>query len=91
MTGIIANPNLDEKNQKAQRLRDLEDHFSFAIDAISFDSEEAEKEFKDDPFFAAMKLPDVDGTIANPTQEELDELRERQQEHERMMEDLDQG
>ncbi len=89
MTGIIANPNLDEKNQKAQRLRDLEDHFSYAMDVISGQEVHEEREFKEDPFYAAMNIPA--GEIETPTAEEVEELEKQQEEHEEIMEGLDQG
>lgn len=73
----MANPNLDDgKNTKKSTLENIDNTYENTLMSI-YNIEEEEINLRDDPFFAAMKIPGVDyipgeTTDSEPTTEELE-------------------
>jgi hypothetical protein len=90
VSGLWSNPNLDDgKNTRQNILRQIEESFKDAIDSVYNKKEEPDIDFKKDPFFAAMKLPDLD-----PSSEEGESVtspRPHDEDVQKLVSELDQS
>jgi hypothetical protein len=60
ISGLWSNSNWDDEKQTRRRaLLEIEESFKEAVINV-YNKRVKEISFKDDPFFAAMKLPDID-------------------------------
>jgi len=60
VAGLWGNSNFDDdKNTRKKALTDIENSFQEAVLNVYNKERQAEINFKEDPFFAVMKVPDV--------------------------------
>ena len=65
--GLWANSNFDDdKGTRDKAIRDINQSFYDTITSI-YNGDAEEIDLKEDPFFAAMKLPDIPGEMSVPT------------------------
>ncbi len=63
ISGLWGNPNFDdEKQTRKNALIEIENSYQEAVLNVYNKERQVEIDFKDDPFFAAMKIPDVPET-----------------------------
>lgn len=71
VSGIWANTNLDHENQRKSVLEDIDRGFDLAIKSIYGEKVEEEIDMNN-PFFAAMQVPEIDQEITTQEVEQVD-------------------
>lgn len=72
IAGLWGNSNWDDDKQTRRKaLLEIEESFKESVRNV-YNVRSAEIEFKEDPFFAAMKLPDEDGNYPPTHDQNLD-------------------